>query len=303
MNTDYHYWTNALRGTFLDVAIDDPQCGFYEQSSPKKQHREACAIWRDENGTVLALVGKRSIDPVFLWPSVSHKPITEEIYRRVERGEGWPDAIETIIGHNNPPTDEANSDEVESAVKAATVAAALGIKNQLEADRLGNIRDRLAKLFQAKEKERKAEKEPHLEAGRAVDAKFNPILAEIEAAGKIVKAELTKWLRAEDDRIAKELAEKAKADRAAREAAEAKNAPPPIAIETVEPERPRAGTVGRATGLREFKSAVIVDYAKALQALASNAEIQALVQSLADRAARAGIALDGCELKIEKRAA
>ena len=297
----YQYWMDALKGNFGAVHDGHPQPGFYKIKNKNGPWRPI-AIWM-EGETALAVDDGKSVDPNEIWTWVCQNPITEETYRRVERGEGWPDAIESMIGSNNPPVDEAEADEVENACKAALEAAKQPVTNQTEADRLGNYRDRLAKLYKAKENERVAEKEPHLEAGRQVDAKFKPILAKVEDAGKAVKAVLTKWLVAEQARINAENAAKEKADREAREAAAKANLPPPEAAPVAEIERPKAGTTGRASALRTFKSAKITDYAKALAAVAENTEIKALVQTLADRAARADIAMAGCEIISEQRAA
>lgn len=298
----YQYWMAALKGNFGPVHDGHPQPGFYKKKADKNGNWNAVAIWM-EGDTTLAVEAGKTVDANDIWTWVCEKPITEEVYRRVERGEDWPDAIESMIGDNNPPADEAEADEVENACKAALEAAKHPITNQTEADRLGNHRDRLAKLYTAKEKERKDEKEPHLEAGRQVDAKFKPILAKVEEAGKTVKATLTKWLVAEQARINAEAAAKAKADEAARQAAIAANKPPPEPAPVQEVARPKVGTSGRATALRTFKSARITDYAKALEAVANNQEIRELVQTLADRAARADMALPGCEIISEQRAA
>lgn len=298
----YAYWANALAGNFGPVHDGDPQPGFYKRKADKNGNWNAIAIWQDGD-TMLAVEAGKTVDANDIWSWCCTKPITEEVYRRVEAGKGWPDAIETMIGSNNPPADEAEADEVENACKAALEAAKQPITNQTDADRLGNHRDRLAKLYKAKEGERVAEKEPHLEAGRQVDAKFKPILAKVEDAGKAVKAVLTKWLVAEQARINAENAAKARADEEARQAAIAANKPPPEALPAQEVERPKAGTSGRASALRTFKSAIITDYAKALAAVAENPEVKALVQTLADRAARADVALAGCEIHSEQRAA
>lgn len=298
----YQYWMNALKGNFGAVHDGHPQPGFYKRKADKNGNWNAVAIWM-EGDTALAVEAGKSVDANEIWTWVCEKPIAEEVYRQVERGEGWPDAIESLIGSNNPPADEAEADEVENACKAALEAAKQPVTNQTEADRLGNHRDRLAKLYKAKESERVAEKEPHLEAGRQVDAKFKPILAKVEDAGKAVKAVLTKWLVAEQARINAENLAKAKADEKARQAAIAANKPLPEQAPVVEMERPKAGTTGRASALRTFKSARIKDYAKALEAVANNQEIRDLVQTLADRAARADMALPGCEIISEQRAA
>lgn len=300
--TTYAYWMDALKGNFGPVHDGHPQPGFYKKKADKNGNWNAVAIWM-EGDTALAVEAGKTIDANDIWTWVCQKPIAEEVYRRVERGEGWPDAIESLIGDNNPPADEADADEVESACKAALDAASKPITSQTDADRLSNHKDRLAKLYKAKEAERTLEKKPHLEAGAFVDAKFRPVLTMIEETGKLVRAILTKWLNAEQARIDAESAAQAKADREAREAAEKANLPPPEPVAVVEPVRVKAGTAGRSVALHTYKSAIIKDYAKALAAVADNAEIKALVQTLADRAARADIALPGTEIKLEKRAA
>lgn len=299
--TTYKYWMDALNGNFGAVHDGHPQPGFYKRKADKNGNWNAVAIWM-EGDNALAVEAGKSVDASDIWTWVCQKPITEDVYRRVERGEGWPDAIESMIGDNNPPAGEAAADEVENACKEA-LEAAKSVTTQTEADKLGNHRDRLAKLWTTKDKERVAEKAPFLAAEREIDAKFKPILSKVEDAGKTVKAALTVWLKAEQARIDAENAAKAKAEREAREAAIAANKPPPEPAPVQEVARPKVGTSGRATALRTFKSAIITDYAKALAAVADNPEIKALVQTLADRAARADVALAGCEIHSEQRAA
>ena len=126
MNTDYEYWQNALAGNFGPVHDGEPHCGFYEARNKKAGTRQACAIWRNADGLLTATQDGRPVDPNDVWTWICRTPIKEDVFRRVERGEGWPDAIEELIGHNNPPQAEAETDEVEAAVKSATTAAGPG---------------------------------------------------------------------------------------------------------------------------------------------------------------------------------
>lgn len=301
----YTYWRNALNGVFGPVHDGHAMPGFYKRRYKAKDGTvtwTAVALWEDADGMHAIEAGK-TVDPDTVWVSCCQKPITEEVYRRVERGEGWPDAIESLIGDNNPPADEAEADEVESAVKRAEAEAAKPITNQTDADRLSNHKERLTKLWSKKEAERKAEKEPHLEAGRAVDAKFNPLLDKIKAAGTKVAASLTTWLRAEQARIDAENAKQTEIDKKAREEAAKANLPPPEPVKAPEPVRVKAGTSGRAVSLRTYTSAEITDYPKTLAAVADSPKIKEVVQSLANAAATAGIPLPGTEIKKEQRAA
>jgi hypothetical protein len=290
-------------------------------------------IWFDGK-EMQAVEDKKPVDPAQIWSWVCTKPITEAEFRRVERGEGWSDDIEAAApdattapaaeqdaapNSNNPPADEVEADEVASAIKAAEAALKNPVVTQADCDKLGNHRDRLSGLYKSQEVKRVAEKQPHLDAGKKVDAHYQPILAGIETVGQKLKKAITDFLLAERARLQKEQDEanriaKEKADAAAkalaekRAEAEANNQPlpepepEPEPVKAPEPIKVKAGTTGRATALRTFKSAVIEDYTKALNALADNAEIKALVQTLADRSARSDIALPGCKIKTEERA-
>lgn len=300
---DYNYWANALKGNFGAVHDGHPQCGFYKRRTSKGGSFAIVAIWVDANGDLTAFENGKTVNPDDVWTWVCRAPITEEIYRRVERGEGWPDAIETIIGSNNPPPDEAAKDEIQSVVDAALASLAAPIISQNDCDRIANHRDRLAKIFKEQESKRKAEKQPHLDAGSAVDAQYAPVLDKIKSTGEKVKAAITKWLLGESDKAKALAAQQYKAEQDAIAAAKENGQPEPTPIAIAEIVRPKAGTVGRTVALRTYKSASIVDYGKALAAVSENQEIKDLVQTLADRAARADIAMAGCEIKIEQRAA
>jgi hypothetical protein len=304
--SEYQYWQDALNGNFGPVHDGHPQVGFYKRRASKNGSYNAIALWKEGDKVVAAEVKPdKSVSMVNaddIWTWICRAPITEEVYRRIERGDGWPDAIESMIGDNNPPKDEADKDEIQSAIDASLAVLEKPVLSQTDCDLLSNHRDRLSKLWTAQEKQRKEEKQPHLDAGKAVDDLFNPVLTKIKETGEKVKSAVTKWMVAEQKKAADLAAEQARKDEEARKAAIIKNEPIPEPVAAIEPFKPKAGTTGRSMALRTFKSAIITDYAKALAAVAENTEIKELVQSLADRAARADIALAGCEIKTEQRA-
>ena len=306
--TQYQYWTEALSGNFGAVHDGHPQCGFFKRRVNKGGDFNAIAIWEEADGKIVAAETKidmsvKMVSADEIWTWVCRSPISEADYRRIERGEGWPDAIEQLIGHNNPPSDEAKSDEIQSAIDAALAQLEKPIVSQTDCDLIANHRDRLSRLWTAQEKQRKEEKQPHIDAGKDVDDLFNPVLGKIKDAGEKLKSALTKWMIAEKKKADDLALEQRKRDDEARRIAVQNNQPEPEIVAAPEPLKPKAGTVGRTIALRTFKSAVIIDYAMALVAVANNTEIKELVQTLADRAARADIALAGCEIKSEQRAA
>jgi hypothetical protein len=288
MSDPYAWWRNALAGNFGPMHDGDAQPGFYRKRDGKNGPWFPVAIWLDQFGLPVATCAGREVNAGEIWSWCCKYPVTEDAYREVaERGMTWADDIAPLRS-NNPPAGDAETDEIDSAIAAALAALGQPIATQADADRIGNHRDRLLKLHKDQDAKREAEKRPHLEAGRAVDAKFKPILARIEDAGKKLRAVLTAWLNAEAER------------KAAEAAALQKAAPAGV---TVEAAPVKAGTAGRATALRTVKSAVITDYGKALDYFAEASEVRALIQQLADRAARAGIAVPGVEIQERKEAA
>lgn len=283
--SDYSYWHDALKGKFGPMHDGSPQAGFYRRKV-KGGIDEPVAIWF-EGDVALAVSGGKAIEADKIWTWVCRSPITEELYRTMaERSGSWPDAIEELIGSNNPPADEAAADVITSAIDAALAALKNPVASQSDCDKLANHRDRLSKMWKAQDEDRKKQKQPHMDEAKAVDEIYKPILARIEEAGSKVKKAITAWLLKEDQKRREE---------AAKQAATGGE------IKPVEP--PKAGTTGHVTALRTFKSAVINDFAKALAHFADNAEVKELIQTLADRCARTDIAVPGCEIKTDRRAA
>ena len=301
----YAYWRNALAGNFGPVHDSDPQAGFYRARNKKAGKDDPIAIWFNDAGEALALRWSVEVSADDVWTHACKMPITEEAYRGVIARGHWPDDIDVPVasGSNNPPPGAEEADEIQSAIDAALAELAKPAETQTDCDRLANHRDRLAKLYKAQEQERKDKKQPHMDAAKAVDEAYKPVLSKIEDAGNKIKKAITAWLLKEEARRRAEALEQMKRDEEARRAAAAANQPLPEPAPVPEVERPKAGTTGRATALRTYKSAVITDYAAVLNHFAETAEVKEVIQSLANRAARAGVPVPGCEVKEERSAA
>jgi hypothetical protein len=82
--------------------------------------------------------------------------------------------------------------------------------------------DQLRAAEKAVEERRTAEKKPHIDAAKAVDAEWNPLKDLLAKAKALVNPRLTAWLqKLEQQRQEKLRKEREEADRLAREAAEA----------------------------------------------------------------------------------
>ena len=233
------------------------------------------------------------------------------------------------IGGNNPPEpiDGFKTHIEDLLIEAQNFLDGSGVNSEAEADGVSRIIDELRKASKDADAERKAEKKPHDDAGKAVQAKWKPVLERAATAIDVAKKALTPWLekleaeRLERERIAREEAERAaeearKAhaaaqadDLAAREAAEAKikeAEEAEKAANKIASAKTHAKGGGRAIGLRTHWTATITDRRAALNHyVKTNPDAFVdLIQTLADRDARANVhEVPGVLFKNEKVAA
>lgn len=180
----------------------------------------------------------------------------------VEENEGMIAVADAIsrgeIGGNNPPALEAFSMAIDDWMdEAKNHLDGKEIENQAQADDLGTILKTMKELARDAEKARKEEKQPHLEAGKAVDAAWKPYLDK----AKLVIAEATKPLTAWRTKVQ---AEKDAEARRLREEAEAM-------LQQADKAKKTANKIDRApTGLRTTWEAEVTDYGALLAHYKSN---------------------------------
>ncbi|QQN73916.1 hypothetical protein [Croceicoccus sp. YJ47] len=219
----------------------------------------------------------------------------------------------TGIGHNRAPH-EAMLDHVEDLFKLISDSTeGATVTNDEQDAALDALLDDVRTAKKDAEAKRKAEKEPHLKAERAVDAAWKPVTSRLDAAAAEIKALLTPY------RTAKQR-EKDEAARKAREEAEAKEQAARDALQASESLEQRfeaeqqlkrasklkatANKIDRApTGLRTRQIAVIEDRKTLLQHVMKN-DPDALTEWLAEYAQRSLPAkLPGVRIDTERRAA
>lgn len=225
-----------------------------------------------------------------------------------------------MIGHNNPP----HAIALEEAKKFEAECLKLTVNNDDDAATAAILIDREVKSRNAAETKRKAEKQPHIDAGKEVDECWKPVTDLYEKAVVSVKAAVLAWRKQEAERIAKEQEEAriaaertqeaamaalseatsgdvwaeieaaqvvAEADQAAEKAAQLENV---VALMQV-----RADGI-RARGIKMAYSVDVIDAEAMTKALASNAEVQAAALKVANAMARTmkdAFKLDGCKVK------
>ncbi len=202
-------------------------------------------------------------------------------------------------GHNNPPAEAAFGLHIDDLFSLLSDTLAGGeVSNDEQEAAIDAILDDFRKAGADSEKARKAEKEPHLEAGRQVDAKWKPIVDKATRGASACKDALTPY------RTAKQAA-KDKAAREAREEAEARQKAAADALRQADDLETKfaaeqeieaaqklvavANKIDRsATGLRTYWQAEITDRKAALlhYIVAAPERFAALIQQLADEDAR-----------------
>lgn len=128
------------------------------------------------------------------------------------------------VGHNNPPDpiDGFKTHIEDLLVEAQNFLDGSGVNSKEEADGVSRIITDLRTAKKGADEQRKTEKKPHDDAGKAVQAKWKPIIDRADMAVEVAKKAIAPWLqKLEEERLAKEKAAQEDADRKAEEARQA----------------------------------------------------------------------------------
>ena len=311
MSDAYAYWKAKVRGENAEALIlptmysgtyEDPQPGAYKvrltKGGPKVPMRvwltkdgAATATWSDGCELVGTIDGKtvaaQAIADRWLWAeAVSRADLDHYNAHKLWPGE---------IGHNSGDLTLAEkiTDAIENAPKGNPT-------DKKSADIASNYRDKLNALAKEADDERDARVRPHLEAQRAINGEYKPLIDSAKKAADALRDGLTIWMRAEEAK-AKAIADAAR--KAAEEAAKAhgmEDVPLPL------PEPPKVqagGQRGRKAGLRTITKFEAHDVAAVMEALKDNAELQAAAVEIARKLMKAGANIPGMQVSVERVAA
>lgn len=313
MTNQYDFWMRALAGEevgglTLPVHEGEIHSGFFRKRTKKAGGYDAVALWRDVTGTLICLLNGRETNPQDVWPYCASHAISEQHYRDFMATGQWFDGDMSVsaslqpppIGHNQTDPIEALKDQIESALQG--VDAYAEVKDDATAAKAQSLRSRLLELSRTADKTRETEKKPFLEAGKALDAIYQPLVKSAKAGADAI----AKALGAHETRKARE--------EAARRAAEAEEARKialrhgPLGAENEVPEPAPApaaakisGAYGRAASIRTVRIAEIADQDKVYFVSKRNAEVSALLAKIAQAALNQGIILDGVTVREERK--
>lgn len=328
----WKWWQDALKGNIGPIHDGDPQQGYY-RVRPKDGQWEPVAIWQDETtGIWLAYRNGREADPHNIWTWVCRNPITHEAYEKAMAGGGFDDepARAPGIGDNSAEADpfEALRTEYLGEKEQAEEFMKSPVTTQAQADKVAIWAKRLTAIKTKAEGLHKVEKQPHLDAGRAVDNRWRELKEEPDDLSKRLKNHIKPFLqeqiraeeerqrkaREEAERIRRQAEEEARrqreadnqSDRARAEAEErqrALEAKARAAEAEAEARKVNAGRTGARVSMRVEKTGVVTDYAAAAAALVAmnHKDLIAVIDQLAQRAAKAGMPFAGMEIREEER--
>lgn len=341
MSDVYAFWRASLRGEqaepmptiYPGKSADNPQPGLWRMKLHKGAEFVPMQIWLSLDGQVIhkwrdgltiagTIDGKPATSDEIESRWLFAKAVSKADFAHYAEHRAWPGEV-AGIGDNSGDLSLAEQIR-EYASQALGWLRKNGISDTKSKDTAANYRAELLRLRKEADTQRDAEKRPHLEAGRAVDAKFKPIVEAADSAANELRDALTVFMREEERREQAERDARYQAERKAAEAAraelEAQRAKqmrddPIAALTSAEPELPdlppppeavkiqAGGQRGRKTGLREVTNYIVTDHSLALAFFAQSDEVKELIGKLAERACKAGVAVPGTEKKISKVAA
>lgn len=309
MSDGLQFWRDSLAGKHPEIHADSPQQGYYKGRRSKGGPFELVAIW-EKGGQLVALHGREMVEPTKVWTYCADKPVSKADVEHYKEHGRFPGEI--AIGHNSG--DLSLAEEIADATARATEwLGSKAIVTRVDADTAANMRARLLDLGKKADKERDEKKRPHLEASRAIDAEYKPLVNAATSAANAIREALTQWMRAEEAKQRAEAEAKRKAEEerlAAERAAHLAANPiaefteePPLPLAPVEPPKVQAGgQAGRRAGLRTQVRYEIEDYAAAFAHVKGHKDVVAAVEKAALAMAKAGAEVPGVK-RIEERVA
>jgi len=284
-----------------------PEEGWF-RSKFKDGPWQPVVIWFDDGWNALRGIepDRREVRDVDeLWTYACRQPISYEEYERVaEKGLPWSDVDETVHAQRTPPKPGSNSDDIsEAEVLRDQIESALAgmkeyaeIKDVDQAGKAQSLRARLNELSGMADKKREAEKRPHLEAGKAVDKLWMPLVTDAKDGAnklrKTLEAFETKRLqeqrkREDERRRAEEEQRRREEEPSFEDMGQAAPAPPPPPAEA--PDTKIRGAYGRAATIgAEFVVTSFDDYDALYGYMKGRPEIVACLEDLARKAVKAG---------------
>lgn len=343
MATDWRYWRSELKEPGSQPRdTNDRVAGYYRSDGARTKPSWPVAIWYDDAGPHIK-VGNSQKDGETEYMTFKGEATWlrcvavehAEYLAAMEFGK-WPSDgkharhldeaakhdIDISAGDNAAPVEESLADQITSL--AATIDKTAEPSTQDQANTLSGLLDKMRVLLRLAEAERVKLKEPHLQAGREVDATWTAIKAPGEQAGIAGEGRRKAFLRKEQARLDEEARQERFKQQAAIDAenerirlenearfseAQQKGAAdvdlvPEVTAPAaaVEPPRATAGSAfGRASGLKKVKVVDVIDFLILANHFldGGDEDFRLYLTDRAKKATRAKVTLPGVSTKDE----
>lgn len=310
MTNQWTNWQRRLAKENLPIHDAEVDSGYWrikrKDKATGKSRYVAAAFWRNPDGTFQGVIDGQDVDERRAseqWMWAVENPITEAEFRKVEAGGDWSDMHVDApapngrgIGDNSGTVDEAELIREQIASATAGAAAYAEIKDDATLVRAQTLRSRLLELSSEADAKREALKRPHFEAGKAIDATWQPMVKSAKAVADTIRAAMAKWETAKL-KVQREAQEKIDAANRAAVVADAKaNKPPPAPIAPPPPPAPTTikGASGKAAHVGTIKVVTgITDQDALYRYLHDESDLQAVMLTLARKYVKLGNTVPG----------
>lgn len=272
-------------------------CG-HPISKAEYQHWMEHKRWPDEHGVVAAVEASKPA------PKPAPETPAPEATSAVT-------AAQAVIGHNSGESEPLLTPEdalgrVKVVIEAAKKFVTIATQDEANASML--LSDRLRELANEADERRDTLKRPHLEAGRAVDEAWNPVVIkpakdEAQRLGQLRGVFAMQETKRRQEAAALEQA-RLDAEALAQRAAAPTSAPvaqEPRKVVEAAPIVFQAPSGGRRSKAKTVRGATITDYEALVQAVKGYKNVRDFLQEVADKVYYAGGELPGCKEDLRIR--
>lgn len=195
----------AAIGKTLPVHDGDAQQGYYRAKNQDKTFDPVAIYYPEGSSELVAYRKGHEVRPEDIWSWCCRHPVSYDAYNAAMEGKGWQDddevvaaqvkASEPTVGDNseNNLVDETEALKDQIAAALAGMEAYAKIADDKTAGKALSLRNRLNELSGQAEKIRVKQKAPHLEASKAIDEKWQPLVKSAKAGADKVRDAIGAW--------------------------------------------------------------------------------------------------------------